>query len=422
MPSSDPNENIPSPSDADTAPTSTSGLQGALRFVVVFLISTALLLTASRYAVGTPFMNGYLYQVANHTSNVLRLVAYSSSLEEAAARRTNAAGIRNTLDAWAEGRPAPESMTMVIDPSAPSLTPWESWQYRVGRLQRDLTAEREAIEALNSMEVPGDGTAEERLARLEMDLGVLDQSSMRNGPHGPLRVAYPEFPKDLSAIRETLREGPASTGNSFTAGLADLEVDALRVRDLQLAYITTKRAQLEKRLQADTGPLVSVTLTAGKRRQLEDARANLAKAEAASGEADQKLRTLVEDLQKERAEAGPKSLAEMDKDVGFRFSVVADCGALPSMAIFVSAMLAFPTRWWKRLVGIAAGLPLLYAINVARLVCLGMIGAYYDGGPEFDFAHHYVWQGIYIVFVVAIWMVWVELLVKPGRRVQGAPA
>ena len=85
-------------------------------------------------------------------------------------------------------------------------------------------------------------------------------------------------------------------------------------------------------------------------------------------------------------------------------------------------MLAFPTRWWKRFVGIAAGVPLLYAINVVRLVCLGLIGAYDETQEIFDFAHHYVWQGIYIIFVVAIWMVWVEVLVKPGRRIRSASA
>lgn len=399
-----------------------AGLHGALRFVVVFLVSTAILLTASRYAVGSTGMNAYLYHVANHTSTVLRLVAYSSALEEAASKRANAAGIRNTLTAWAEGEHAPESMMMVTDPSAPPLTPYESWQFRVGRLKQELKSEQEAIAQLEAMTLPGGGAVEARLAKLESDLATLEQSSMRDGPNGSIRVAYSDLVQDISTIRQTLEQGPGTERNSFTAGLTDLEVDVTRVRDWQLAFLTGRQRQLEKRLQSDTGPLVSLTFRAGKRRQLEDARAELATEEAASGEPNAKLRAQIEALQAERADADAKALAKMDKDETFRFSVVPDCGALPSMAIFVSAMLAFPTRWWKRLAGIAAGVPLLYVINVLRLVCLGVVGAYYDGGPEFDFAHHYVWQGIYIVFVVAIWMVWVEVLVKPGRRVQRAPA
>ena len=65
---------------------------------------------------------------------------------------------------------------------------------------------------------------------------------------------------------------------------------------------------------------------------------------------------------------------------------------------------------------------MLYGINITRLVCLGLIGAYDEGQDVFEFAHHYVWQGIYIIFVVAIWMVWVEVLVKPGRPVRRASA
>jgi len=367
-------------------------------------------------------MNGYLYHVANHTSIVLRLFAYSSILEEAASRRSNAAGIRNTLEAWAAGEPAPESMTMITDASAPPLTPSESWRYRVGRLKKELNAEREAIAILDAMTLSENGSMDNRMALLEQNVETLEQSSMREGPHGQIRVAYATFAKDIAAIRLALRNGPGAETNSFVAGLTNLETDAAQVRDQQLAFLTTRRVQTESRLQNDTGPLVSLVLTAGKRRQLDDARAELASAEAASGEADPKLRALIDDLQAERADADAETLPKIDRNLEFRFSVVPDCGALPSMAIFVSAMLAFPTRWWKRLAGIAAGLPLLYVVNVVRLVCLGMIGAYDNGGEMFDFAHHYVWQGIYIVFVVAIWMGWVEFLVKPGQRVQRAPA
>lgn len=422
MTPADSNESIAPTPDTGTETASEAGLRGALRFVVLFLISTAVLLAGSRYAVGTALMNGYLYQVANHTSAMLRLAAYSSSVEEAASRRPNAAGIRNILTAWAEGEPAPESMLMHTDPSAPPLTPSESWRYRVGRLTKDLHAERDAITSLDALELSGGSAANERLALLEMNLASLEQSAMREGAHGAIRVAYQDFNKDIAAIRKTIEQGPGAEANSFTAGIAALEVDIANIRERQLAFLNTKRTQLASRLQNDTGPLVSVVLWAGKRKQLDDARTEMAKAEAASGEADPELRSLIEKLQAERADADVESLAKMDKNFEFRFSVVPDCGALPSMAIFVSAMLAFPTRWWKRLVGIAAGLPLLYAINVVRLVCLGLIGAYDETQEIFDFAHHYVWQGIYIVFVVAIWMVWVEVLVKPGRRIRSASA
>jgi exosortase/archaeosortase family protein len=101
----------------------------------------------------------------------------------------------------------------------------------------------------------------------------------------------------------------------------------------------------------------------------------------------------------------------------FTFRVVPDCGAIPSMSIFLAAVLAFPTLWWMRAVGAVGGLSILYVINVLRLATLGYIGAI-DTSPGqkwFNFIHEYVWQGIFIVFVVAVWMLWIEFVVKARR-------
>ncbi len=96
----------------------------------------------------------------------------------------------------------------------------------------------------------------------------------------------------------------------------------------------------------------------------------------------------------------------------FSFIVVSECGAIEVMAIFLAAVLAFPAPWWKRLVGIVGGLPLMYLVNVFRLSVLGVIGALDQDGKWFKFAHEYVWQAVYIVFVVAVWLAWVEYIVR----------
>ena len=86
------------------------------------------------------------------------------------------------------------------------------------------------------------------------------------------------------------------------------------------------------------------------------------------------------------------------------------------MSIFVAAIVAFPTRIWKRLLGLAGGVPILYSVNLGRLSMLAIIGAYDDspGQKWFTFIHEYVWQGVFIIFVVAVWLAWVEFVV--GRR------
>lgn len=105
---------------------------------------------------------------------------------------------------------------------------------------------------------------------------------------------------------------------------------------------------------------------------------------------------------------------EVDPDPSyvFHFIVVPECGAIEVMAIFLSAVLAFPTRARKKLLGLLLGLPLMYLVNIFRLSCLAIIGALDGGGEWFNFAHHYVWQAIYIVFVVGVWLAWVEYVVR----------
>ena len=97
----------------------------------------------------------------------------------------------------------------------------------------------------------------------------------------------------------------------------------------------------------------------------------------------------------------------------YSFYVIPECGAIEVMAIFLAAVLAFPTGWRARAWGLGLGLPVLYVVNLLRLSCLACIGALDAGGAWFAFFHEYVWQAVYVVFVVILWMVWVD---SGGRR------
>lgn len=120
--------------------------------------------------------------------------------------------------------------------------------------------------------------------------------------------------------------------------------------------------------------------------------------------------------QEEAISPGPERV-QAKRGLQFSFRVVPDCGAIPSMSIFLAAVLAFPTRWWKRIVGAAAGLFVLYWINVLRLATLAYIGAIDSAsdGKWFTFVHEYLWQGVFIIFVVAVWMAWIEFVVRLRR-------
>ncbi|MCX5771371.1 MAG: archaeosortase/exosortase family protein, partial [Candidatus Hydrogenedentes bacterium] len=178
------------------------------------------------------------------------------------------------------------------------------------------------------------------------------------------------------------------------------------------------RSGIDRLQNRDRGPTVSFVLRTGLSSKLAAARRAMAEA--------QRDKTVSEEQRAVRVEEAKARLAQLDSekktaakkdpdslnDLVFTFVVVPDCGAIPTMVIFVAAVLAFPTRWWKKLLGVLLGVPFLYGINTLRLSVLAVIGAWDRGGEIFKFAHEYVWQGIYIIFVVLVWLAWVELLVR----------
>lgn len=100
------------------------------------------------------------------------------------------------------------------------------------------------------------------------------------------------------------------------------------------------------------------------------------------------------------------------EDQPFIFRVVPDCGAIPSLSIYIAAVLAFPVAFRKRILGVLLGVPILYGVNIMRLTCLAFIGAWTNGGEVFKFSHEVVWQGVFIIFVVGVWLAWVEFVVR----------
>ena len=100
----------------------------------------------------------------------------------------------------------------------------------------------------------------------------------------------------------------------------------------------------------------------------------------------------------------------------FAASVEEACdGVLPTY-IYVSAVLAFPSRWRDKAWGILFGIPAILLINIFRVVTLMMFGAYWR--ESFEQVHIYVWQAFVIALSLAIWVFWVERFVRPGVRTR----
>lgn len=283
-------------------------------FIVVFVGSVILLLTAYRYAIDTRANDRYLFYVAAHTSWVLDKIGNSAELEGRQRDLPRPAELRAALAAWRRGEDTPTPEAIAKTPNHP-LTTLERYTYRIESKRR----------------------------------------ANYTGTLGP-RVFFLLRPGITHAIQEIQERR------------ADINSDATRTQE-------AKREQL----------------------QALDARLAALRAE-----------------QKENA--GDPEKRRLNSGYFFNFVVIPECGAIEVMAIFFAAVIAFPTRWWKRLVGIAAGIPIMYLVNILRLSCLAVIGALDRTGKWFNFSHHYAWQAVYIIFVVAVWLAWVEFLVHRRSR------
>ena len=94
----------------------------------------------------------------------------------------------------------------------------------------------------------------------------------------------------------------------------------------------------------------------------------------------------------------------------FGVRIIGECTGLFEIAIYVACVLAFPTSWRKKGLGLLFGIPAIYAFNVLRILCLLVVGRY--AHSSFEFFHLYFWQGTLILMIASVWMLWIYLVVR----------
>lgn len=99
-----------------------------------------------------------------------------------------------------------------------------------------------------------------------------------------------------------------------------------------------------------------------------------------------------------------------DADSGFAVSIEAGCNGVEAGIVLVAAMLAFPAPWLKKLVGVAAGLLTVQALNLIRIISLFYIGQW--STRIFEWAHLYVWQALIMLDVLIVFLLWLSWVSK----------
>jgi len=98
---------------------------------------------------------------------------------------------------------------------------------------------------------------------------------------------------------------------------------------------------------------------------------------------------------------------------GFAISIEAGCNGVEAAIILIAAMLAFPSPWKHRVIGILAGLAAVQALNIVRVISLFYLGQW--SPRAFEWAHLYLWQALIMLDVLIVWMIWIRTLPPPAR-------
>ncbi len=85
--------------------------------------------------------------------------------------------------------------------------------------------------------------------------------------------------------------------------------------------------------------------------------------------------------------------------------IVRGCEGAGTMFLLAAAILAFPSTWARRIAGLALGLGIVHALNLARIVFLYFVVAYRE--PWFLIAHTYVAPLAVLAAVAAFFGWWV---------------
>lgn len=92
----------------------------------------------------------------------------------------------------------------------------------------------------------------------------------------------------------------------------------------------------------------------------------------------------------------------------FSMGIIEACTGIVPTAIFVSAVLAYPSTIRQKAIGITLGILGLYAVNLVRTTTLFAVGTHFPS--VFDITHYLVWQSLMILVAIFFWLLWMSRL------------
>jgi archaeosortase B (VPXXXP-CTERM-specific) len=92
--------------------------------------------------------------------------------------------------------------------------------------------------------------------------------------------------------------------------------------------------------------------------------------------------------------------------VNSNWLMTTECTGIYIMGIYASFILTYPVAPRAKGIALRAGIPFIYGANIIRLYMMAWIDKL---TPEYsEYFHDYLWQGVFIVMVVFMWILWIE--------------
>jgi exosortase H (IPTLxxWG-CTERM-specific) len=100
-------------------------------------------------------------------------------------------------------------------------------------------------------------------------------------------------------------------------------------------------------------------------------------------------------------------------------TVAKNCDAMDVTLLFAAAVVAFPARWSRRLIGIAAGVAALAIVNVLRIASLYFVGLRWPSA--FETIHAEVWPLAIVVLAATAFLAWSRWAQAPAATTAETP-
>ncbi len=90
--------------------------------------------------------------------------------------------------------------------------------------------------------------------------------------------------------------------------------------------------------------------------------------------------------------------------------IVSECSPTFILILFSSFVLAYPTTWDKKAIGLFFGIPSLFTVNVLRLEVISLTLVHYP--RYFEYVHTYFWQTFIVIIIFVACLIWLRLVVE----------